>query len=735
MIQLKSTAARAAWLGAMTFALWGCGESTSGGSLAGPGAGPGTQPGAMAPGSVGTPENPDELDVVEQQQYLAAANAWFDAKPFVIAPWAKVLDSQDTKAVVVEEDSLIFPATPENQKAYRVGDILVSSNIDEGKVFLRRITGITQSGGTLEFATELAGITDVVMGGTLTEMPTGTNPDAEAQSFGTMTQQLGLGSVFPSFSVLRDSADDEGTLGTAAPSGLKFKIEPILESPGFSAPNTDFNMDASIDPSPGSRNAGRLGVGATDASGTVYTSTHTTCAMVTAALEFIQGNRSDQRSCRSSYDAWISSSSYPRVTSAHVNSDVTYVRVLSDNVRRLQCRHEDGGWFWFDSEILMPYPEEVQWAQRNCGGVLESFDMSARFDPTFTLGKGGLKFEAEYGRELLPSAVLKQRDAFLSKDTWKVLWIGWFPIVLRLEGKIVAGFWKFTGKGEVETGFQNVSAGVDAQMRLRYTGGPLTSQSSWTGSSSLTSRMGGEFFFDGTLSGTVEREFVGLEGGIYLYDSLGPKLVPAALYGRADAAANVGTTDRSMCNFGITGGVKGELTIDGRIPFTSYPSVSWKLWEYDSCGSGNRLNKAFYEQETSFCLKHCINSLPLEVVLEWEQVTDLDIEVIDPDGNSISYASPNFAGAVHENPNGCLSDRCEAGDTHKETIFWARTPKSGAYKVVVTNASGTAAAPFTVKVKAQRQNGTAYFEEDFSGTAQADNEFSTEFNFSLPAQP
>ena len=115
--------------------------------------------------------------------------------------------------------------------------------------------------------------------------------------------------------------------------------------------------------------------------------------------------------------------------------------------------------------------------------------------------------------------------------------------------------------------------------------------------------LGGDWFFEGSVQGFVERDFVGVEGGVYFYDLLGPYLVPASIYGRVDAAAGVSTAGTEFCNFGITGGVKGEVGVRGRIPLTSY-QADWKLWDYDSCGMGDRTRKSFYEQDTTFSLKH-----------------------------------------------------------------------------------------------------------------------------------
>jgi hypothetical protein len=708
--------------GAVALALFGCGESTIGGTGAGTG-----------PGNFEQPPEVTEVSVEEYDQYLEAADDWAAQQPHLMAPWASLLTAEQTAAAVVTPTSVAFPAT-EAMRQFEVGDILVSSNVDAGKVFLRRIVSIQDVGGQITFTTENAAINEVVLQGDLSDMPTATNPRLieGAGDFQTMTQQIGLGSVFPSISTLNDSPEDEGGLATAAPSGFQYKIEPVVEGPSLSAPNAGMELDARISSSWWDRLVdaeSTVQVGAAPG-GTARYSTRTSCGAVTGALEFVKGRDRDQTACKSAYDAWIDSPGYPAIPRSALGNGVRQVNV--GGVPRMVCNDVDGGFAYFDADVYMPYPEEVAWARNTCNGVLERFDMDARFDPRFGLSKAHLKFEGSWGREALPSTFTKERDSFLSRDTYKIFWIGWFPVVLRLEGKIIANFWKIGAKGEVEVGFDNIEAGIDATLNLHYNGGELTSASSWTANSRVSPVLNGDWFFEGSVQGSVERDFVGVEGGVYFYDLLGPYLIPASLYGRVDGAVGVSTAGTSFCNFGITGGVKGEVGVRGRVPFTSY-QADWKLWDYDSCGSGDRTREAFYEQDTNFCLKHCINSQPLEVVLEWDQVTDLDLAVIDPEGNRISYSAPNRNGGVHTNSNGCLDDNCEEGG-NSEKVVWGNAPASGEYRIVVTNFSGTASAPFTVKVKAQRQNGELYLDEEFSGTAPAEARSEETFSFNFEPQ-
>ena len=67
-------------------------------------------------------------------------------------------------------------------------------------------------------------------------------------------------------------------------------------------------------------------------------------------------------------------------------------------------------------------------------------------------------------------------------------------------------------------------------------------------------------------------------------------------------------------------------------------------------------------------------------------------------------------------------------------MVWGNVPAAGEYQIVVTNYSGTASAPFTVKVKAQRQDGELYLDEEFSGTAPAEARAEETFSFNLDPQ-
>ena len=132
---------------------------------------------------------------------------------------------------------------------------------------------------------------------------------------------------------------------------------------------------------------------------------------------------------------------------------------------------------WIDGSVYMPYPEEVSWARNTCNGLLEFFSLDAHFNPSAGVGKAGVTFEGEYGRELLPGEIIKERDKLVNlvprSRQFFVAWIGWFPVVIRVDAKVIAGFYKFNAKGTVDFGIDNFSAGINSGISLRYSGAGL----------------------------------------------------------------------------------------------------------------------------------------------------------------------------------------------------------------------------------------------------------------------
>ena len=73
--------------GAVALALFGCGESTIGGTGAGTG-----------PGNFEQPPEVTEVSVEEYDQYLEAADDWAAQQPHLMAPWASLLTAEQTAA-------------------------------------------------------------------------------------------------------------------------------------------------------------------------------------------------------------------------------------------------------------------------------------------------------------------------------------------------------------------------------------------------------------------------------------------------------------------------------------------------------------------------------------------------------------------------------------------------------------------------------------------------------------
>ena len=645
------------------------------------------------------------------REYLQKTEQWLEQQPAIAAPWVDMLTADRTRDVVIAPDSLTFPSTPESL-AYTEGDIIGAANINEGKVFLRRVVSVQNTGFQVILTTENAAITDAVLKGSLTQRPTQDIPGTLSDTQRTTLQQLGLGDIFgdiPSGADLGKTSRLEDDAGTNFPGTIGLEIS----NPRFEAPDSDFEMSASISPNWGARIGEAFGFGThidagRNSSGQFTRRVETTCAKVAHSLDFMRGDTPDQRACRSAYEAWANSPSYPAFPASTSN--------LRHRGSHLQCR--DSIDYWPDGWIVLPYPEEVQWAKNNCRGVLENFHMEMQFNPQLDVNRAEISYtlEGQTG-ELLPQEFTNQRDEFLSRDKWFVRFVGWFPVAIKFEGKIIANFYKAQASGSVEFGVENMSVGVDTRLVLSYAGGDLESRSAWsTAGSSVTPHASGDISLtQGTLQGRVEREFFGLEGSILLYDLVGPYLRPIDLYGRVDAAVGFSNTDRQVCNFGLSGGSKAAFGIRGQIPFTD-KNADWDLWEHDTCGEGDRLDPRFYaREEGQFCVKHCVQKIPLEIKLEWDEQVDLDLAVFLPGQNPesdipLSYRDTSIGSATHNSTNGCLRNACAEGGPYHESAIWAQTPASGQYIVRVTNSQGDAAPNFRLTAKAQNQRGEYYYD-------------------------
>jgi hypothetical protein len=93
----------------------------------------------------------------------------------------------------------------------------------------------------------------------------------------------------------------------------------------------------------------------------------------------------------------------------------------------------------------------------------------------------------------------------------------------------------------------------------------------------------------------------------------------------------------------------------------------------------------------------------LGVALTWDTESDLDLHVVDPEGNEIDHGAPltfgadgGVAGELDFDSNG----GCVIDGRRQEDVTWATSPPSGAYRVLVDTASlcGQSIANWTVRV-------------------------------------
>lgn len=94
----------------------------------------------------------------------------------------------------------------------------------------------------------------------------------------------------------------------------------------------------------------------------------------------------------------------------------------------------------------------------------------------------------------------------------------------------------------------------------------------------------------------------------------------------------------------------------------------------------------------------CVGTGTVRVSLSWNVVTDLDLHLRLPNGDSISYESPiTIHGEL--DVDDCVSATCVNQDgTHVESIFLESTAPRGTYAVHVVNFDGRLAADYAIEV-------------------------------------
>lgn len=94
----------------------------------------------------------------------------------------------------------------------------------------------------------------------------------------------------------------------------------------------------------------------------------------------------------------------------------------------------------------------------------------------------------------------------------------------------------------------------------------------------------------------------------------------------------------------------------------------------------------------------CVGTGSVRVSLSWNVVTDLDLHVLAPNGEWISYQNP-LTTYGQLDVDDCVAGTCVNQDgTHVENIFLDANAPRGTYGVRVVNFDGRAGADYTIEV-------------------------------------
>lgn len=665
-----------------------------------------TGSGSGGPGSL----TADVVDDAEWEAYLERSSEALKERDTIITPWAKHLSADKSSQAVVTPDAVTLPNNVPDRSDYQVGDILISDNIEAGKVFLRRVTVVVPTGATTTYQTEPAAITDVVYQGKLTEQPTSSLRPSNVYQSGLLTrsQALNLSNLFPDLQITRQiDGSWEFQIGS-----YKFQISlDFLHHTDFdnSATNVE-EFDASINwagfgnllPGSDRHEIRRSGLRVT-----------TTCDEILEASQVIQ----ETPGCQEFYNTWVSdggaSATNASATQLPQNISVltrTFTRrngASDSTLRRYACTSAQG------DRVPLPFPAQTTWAQETCGrGVLSSFDFAARLAPTLTVNRANVDIkvaaEGSFGTEtqhfhgLTPSEAEEMQDEginLVERDGTFRYFVGWLPVVVTLKGALSHTPFKVEGEGNLKLSVERpLHAYLDFRAEVHFDGGDLESPGAWDSSASYT--RGDVEIADKSqvtiedISGSVSltTEVIKIKADLLFYDAAGLYIDGPTLYNKIQVESGSARHWRSFldgevasgeeaqsCTLSIKQGATFKTGIKGQIPMTD-KSVSWEFMSADSCrnGSTGRL-----------CKQVCFGHVPLQVYTTWDSAVDIDLFVTDPSGNEASYSQESIPDAFHDNARGCSPGRplsCEQA-TFDEAVVWHTTPEAGAYTYRLHNRS------------------------------------------------
>jgi hypothetical protein len=791
------------WIcGACVALLAGCEDATiEGGSLA-------QDTRVTARGGAGVQGLPGSLesstiDEAEWSAYLERASQELEAQPTIVVPWAKHLPAQMSAQADVGPHHVILPNEGPGAADYRVGDVLVSDNIEAGKIFLRRVTAVSVAGATTTYHTEDAAVTDVVWRGDLSMQPTAQAPGHVSQ-MGLLTQMQGLnvremlGRFVPALTLALSAFQggpwrwetDRGTFT------LKFDL---LRNVSFDNDRTQIEeFDVSIDWGGVGRALGldtstrelfvalnhpdhplqdgvlRYPTGDRPLNERVRAGLQdgyrlrTSCESVIRALTVIE----QTEDCRLFYNGWIGGGA-PEVFGEDVilygegalpNVDVmthnrmtiegASIRVGGQTLRQLVCDSPREG------RHPMPFPEQVAWAQRTCeGGALDRFDFSSTFAPQLNVGRAEIELGYAGSGEIIdgeasqyslyPNSRMQalQDEPIILVDGVRHFrfFVGWLPVIMSLHAKLTHKPFSLEGAGSIKMGVERLlDAGVDFHTEVHYTGGTITSPSSWdTSMSSYDANfdpVNRDEFYIGDASGNLSliSQPIGLRTEVLFYDAGGFFVSGPNFYTRLDVNTGLspwGDTSLSdedgLCPIGFHSGLAFEWGIKGKIPLTDREADFQFGPGFDSCGApGMRANRSFYRDPKPACIKHCFDFIPLQIYASWDVAEDVDLLVFDPMGRQASWRTEGIPGADHKHEHGCSIESTCQGPNYEEAVVWSQTPDAGTYRVILHNRSDEAI-DVTGFIRAQENASGTYLDESIRVSVPAN----TEHEFSFPLDP
>ncbi len=94
----------------------------------------------------------------------------------------------------------------------------------------------------------------------------------------------------------------------------------------------------------------------------------------------------------------------------------------------------------------------------------------------------------------------------------------------------------------------------------------------------------------------------------------------------------------------------------------------------------------------------CETQAALIVSMTWDAEIDLDLHLVQPNGEEVYYRNRETAAGARFAQDSCISTRCEAGEARREMVRYNAHAPGGTYRVFATNYDGEQGATATIEV-------------------------------------